>query len=128
MYIANIRSRVFRKFLLSSQVNQYLNHFLLKVFRVKCWTFHELNSLSLVRLMKSLTFGLGLNTVEPRYFEVPTKMEKKFEVAGFRNNRVLRSVKFVTMNRFQCTPWMLYSFCNMPLLIVLWKLMHVHRN
>ena len=35
MDIANIRSRVFRKFLLLSQVNQY-NHFLLKVFAVKC--------------------------------------------------------------------------------------------
>ena len=38
------------------------------------------------------------NTVEPRYFEVPREMEKKFEIAGFRNNR--RSVKFVTMNHF----------------------------
>ena len=37
-------------------------------------------------------------TVEPRYFEVPREMEKKFEIAGFRNNR--RSVKFVTMNHF----------------------------
>ena len=27
------------------------------------------------------------NTVEPRYFEVPREMEKKFEIAGFRNNR-----------------------------------------
>ena len=35
MNIANIRSRVFRKFLLLSRVNQY-NHFLLKVFGVKC--------------------------------------------------------------------------------------------
>ena len=35
MDIANIRSRVFRKFLLLSRVNQY-NHFLLKVFGVKC--------------------------------------------------------------------------------------------
>ena len=38
------------------------------------------------------------NTVEPRYFEVPREMEKKFEIAGFRNNR--ESVKFVTMNHF----------------------------
>ena len=37
-------------------------------------------------------------TVEPRYFEVPREMEKKFEIAGFRNNR--GSVKFVTMNHF----------------------------
>ena len=36
MYIANIRSRVFRKFLLLSRVNQYNDHFLLKVFGVKC--------------------------------------------------------------------------------------------
>ena len=35
MYIANIRSRVFKKFLLLSRVNQY-NHFLLKVVGVKC--------------------------------------------------------------------------------------------
>ena len=35
MDIANIRSRVFRKLLLLSRVNQY-NHFLLKVFGVKC--------------------------------------------------------------------------------------------
>ena len=26
-------------------------------------------------------------TVEPRYFEVPREMGKKFEIAGFRNNR-----------------------------------------
>ena len=26
-------------------------------------------------------------TVEPRYFEVPREMEKKFEIAGFRNNQ-----------------------------------------
>ena len=26
-------------------------------------------------------------TVEARYFEVPREMEKKFELAGFRNNR-----------------------------------------
>ena len=26
-------------------------------------------------------------TVEPRYFEVPREMEKKFKIAGFRNNR-----------------------------------------
>ena len=38
------------------------------------------------------------NTVEPRYFEVPREMEKKFEIAGFRNNR--GSVKLVTMNHF----------------------------
>ena len=25
-------------------------------------------------------------TVEPRYFEVPREMEKKFKIAGFRNN------------------------------------------
>ena len=28
-----------------------------------------------------------VNTVEPRYFEVPREMEKKFEIAGLRNNR-----------------------------------------
>ena len=38
------------------------------------------------------------NTVEPGYFEVPREMEKKFEIARFRNNR--GSVKFVTMNHF----------------------------
>ena len=38
------------------------------------------------------------NTVEPLYFEVPREMEKKFEIAGFQNNR--GSVKFVTMNNF----------------------------
>ena len=27
------------------------------------------------------------STVEPRYFEVPREMEKKFEIAGLRNNR-----------------------------------------
>ena len=37
-----------------------------------------------------------VTTVEPRYFEVPREMEKKFEIAGFRNNR--GGVKFVTMN------------------------------
>ena len=37
-------------------------------------------------------------TVEPRYFEVPREMEKKFEIAGFRNNR--GSVKLITMNHF----------------------------
>ena len=37
-------------------------------------------------------------TVEPRYFEVPREMEKKFEIAGFGNN--WGSVKFVTMNHF----------------------------
>ena len=26
-------------------------------------------------------------TVEPRYFKVPREMEKKFEIAGLRNNR-----------------------------------------
>ena len=26
-------------------------------------------------------------TVEPRYFEVPREMKKKFEIAGLRNNR-----------------------------------------
>ena len=26
------------------------------------------------------------DTVEPRYFEVPREMEKKFEIAGLRNN------------------------------------------
>ena len=26
-------------------------------------------------------------TVEARYFEVPREMEKKFEIAGFRNNQ-----------------------------------------
>ena len=26
-------------------------------------------------------------TVEARYLEVPREMEKKFEIAGFRNNR-----------------------------------------
>ena len=26
--------------------------------------------------------------VEPRYFEVPGEMAKKFEIAGIRNNRV----------------------------------------
>ena len=35
-------------------------------------------------------------TVEPRYFEVPREMEKKFEIAGFRNNR--GNVKFVRVN------------------------------
>ena len=41
---------------------------------------------------------LVANTVEPRYFEVPREMEKKFEIAGFRNNR--GSVKLITMNHF----------------------------
>ena len=27
------------------------------------------------------------NTVKPRDFEVPREMEKKFEIAGLRNNR-----------------------------------------
>lgn len=31
------------------------------------------------------------STVEPRYFEVPREMKKKFEMAGFQNNQ--RSVK-----------------------------------
>ena len=35
-------------------------------------------------------------TVEPRYFEVAREMEKKFDIAGCRNNR--GSVKFVTVN------------------------------
>ena len=39
-----------------------------------------------------------IQSVEPRYFEVPREMEKKFEIARFRNNR--GSVKFVTMNHF----------------------------
>ena len=39
-----------------------------------------------------------LTIVEPRYFEVPREMEKKFEIAGFRNNR--GSVKFITMKHF----------------------------
>ena len=39
MYIANITSRVFRKFLLLRRVNQY-NHFLLRVFGViVSWTY-----------------------------------------------------------------------------------------
>ena len=41
---------------------------------------------------------MNVCTVKPRYFEVPREMEKKFKIAGFRNNR--GSVKFVTMNHF----------------------------
>ena len=33
---------------------------------------------------KLLVFNV---TVEPRYFEVPREMKKKFEIAGLRNNR-----------------------------------------
>ena len=29
----------------------------------------------------------SLNAVEPRYFEVPREMEKKFKIVGFRNNQ-----------------------------------------
>ena len=31
--------------------------------------------------------GQFIYTVEPRYFEVPREMKKKFEIAGLRNNR-----------------------------------------
>ena len=33
------------------------------------------------------SIGGRVNTVEPRYFEVPREMKKKFEIAGLRNNR-----------------------------------------
>ena len=32
-------------------------------------------------------YGIVQITVEPRYLEVPREMKKKFEIAGFRNNR-----------------------------------------
>ena len=34
-----------------------------------------------------LATSTSVNTVEPRYFEVPREMEKKFEIAGLQNNQ-----------------------------------------
>ena len=39
------------------------------------------------RVRDNVTYKHNIYTVEPRYFEVPREMEKKFEIAGFRNNR-----------------------------------------
>ena len=71
-------------------------------------------------------------TVEPRYFEVPREMEKKFEIAGLRNNRGsvkgkgkskgIRSsfeIAGLRINRVRNSEVRLYLYCGSTLSLVL---------
>ena len=65
MDIANIRSQVFRKFLLLSRVNQY-NHFLLKVFGVKCRG-HSFQCKETLKSLAGKSCNWSLSKVEKPY-------------------------------------------------------------
>ena len=45
----------------------------------------DTNFLEYCKVVSTLTRSDKKTTVEPRYFEVPREMEKKFQIAGFRN-------------------------------------------